>query len=302
MQKMIKTLSVLWLLAIVLVSCHEDRATLDPITAPVNLEVAVEIVGADEANPYGDGSGMVYVKAMASNAVTYQITLNGVTKATSGGEASFGVTSTGLKTYNLNVVASGQGGLSTSKNMPLEILFTYEPPQDLIDMLYADGSREWRIKAEAPGHFGLGPVGGQVPTEWYGASPNEKEGRGMYDDRYTFNADGTFTHVTNGDVFGRVGLIDELGGSGGEEEGADIINYQFGDYTENWALSEVDGNEVLILNGIGFFGYYTGGDHVYQIFERDANEMLVKTTDGNGEFDWWFILIATDAGSGVDAP
>ncbi|MBL7473979.1 glucan endo-1,3-beta-D-glucosidase [Robertkochia sediminum] len=300
MKKMIKTLSVLWLLAIVLVSCQEDRATLDPITVPANLEVMVELVGADEANPYGDGSGIINLKATAENAITYMFTVNGVTKTTSGGEATFGVTNTGLNEYNINVVASGQGGLSSSKNMPVEVLFTYEPPQDLLDMLYADGEREWRIKAEAPGHFGLGPVGGQIPTEWYGAGANEKEGRGMYDDRYTFRADGTFTHVTNGDVFGRVGLIDELGGSGGESEGADIINYQFGDYTENWALSEVDGSEVLILNGIGFFGYYTGGSHVYQIFARDANEMVVKTTDGNGEFDWWFTLIATDAGSGVD--
>ena len=301
MKNIINKISVLWLLAIVLVSCHEDRATLDPINAPSNLEVIVDLVGADAENPYGDGSGLVNVEAMAGNAITYQITLNGVTKTTSGGKATFGVTSTGLKAYNLNVVASGQGGLSSSKNMPLEILFTYEPPQDLLDMLYGDGEREWRIKAEAPGHFGLGPVGGQIPVEWYGAGPNEKEDRGIYDDRYTFRADGTFTHVTNGTVFGRVGLIDELGGSGGEEEGADIINYEFGDYSESYALSEVDGSEVLILNGIGFFGYYTGGDHVYQIFSRDANEMVVKTTDGNGEFDWWFTLIATDAGSGVDA-
>jgi hypothetical protein len=267
---------------------------------PTNLEVVVDVVGADEANPFGDGSGMINLKATADNAITYMFTVNGVTKTTSGGEATFGVTNTGLNTYDINVVASGQGGLSSSKIMPVEILFTYEPPQDLLDMLYADGEREWRIKAEGPGHFGLGPVGGQIPTEWYGAGPNEKEGRGMYDDRYTFRADGTFTHVTNGDVFGRAGLIDELGGSGGEEEGADIINYEFGDYTENYALSEVGGTEVLILNGIGFFGYYTGGDHVYQIFSRDANEMLVKTTDGNTGFDWWFIMIATDAGSGVD--
>ena len=52
------------------------------------------------------------------------------------------------------------------------------------------------------------------------------------------------------------------------------------------------GIETLNLTGIGFLGYYVGGNHQYQILSRSANEMVVKTTDGNGQFDWGFTLIA----------
>lgn len=297
MQKIINRLSVLWLLAMVLVSCQEDRVSLDPITVPSNLEVTVEIAGATEETPYGDGSGTVYFSAKADNALNYQFIYNGEVKTAPAGEATFNFSKTGLFTYNVTVAAIGSGGVPASKAIPVEVLVTYEPPADLLQMLVGDGERTWRIKSEATGHFGLGPVGGQTPAEWYSAGANEKEGRGMYDDRYIFNADGTFTHITNGDVFGRGGLIDELGGSGGEAEGADIINYAFGDYSATWSLSAPNDQETITLSGLAFIGYYTGGDHSYQIFSRSANEMVLKTTDGNNEFDWWFILIAEDAGN-----
>ncbi|WP_224491273.1 glycoside hydrolase family 16 protein [Robertkochia flava] len=302
MQNIINRLSVLWLLAMVLVSCHEDRVSLDPITVPSNLEVTVEIVGADAENPYGDGSGAVNFTATADNALNYQFIHNGSVSTVPSGKHTINFSKTGLFTYNVTVAAIGSGGVPASKPVPVEVLVTYEPPADLLQMLYGDGERTWRIKNEAPGHFGLGPVGGTTPVEWYAAGANEKVDRGMYDDRYIFNQDGTFTHITNGDVFGRGGLIEELGGSGGEAEGADIINYSFGDYQENWSLSEPNGQETLSLTGIGFIGYYTGGNHSYQIFSRNANEMVLRTTDGNGEFDWWFTLVAEDAGSGGGDP
>ncbi|WP_224485130.1 glycoside hydrolase family 16 protein [Robertkochia aurantiaca] len=303
--KLIYRLSGLWLLAIILVSCEEDLAELDPIITPSNLEVAVDIVGADADNPYGDGSGSVHFTASADDALGYQFIFNGETRAVPSGETTFNFSNTGLFTYNVSVVAVGTGGISTSKNVGVEVLVTYQPPADLLQMLVGDGSRTWRIKSEASGHFGLGPVGGNIPTEWYGAGPEEKTGVGMYDDRYIFNADGTFTHITDettdtpeGTVFGREVLIEELAGPGGEAQGADIINYPYNDYQEVWALSEPNGVETLSLSGTGFLGYYTGGDHRYEIFSRSADEMIVKTTDGNNEFDWWFILIATDAGAG----
>ena len=167
-----------------------------------------------------------------------------------------------------------------------------------------DGSRTWRIKAEAPGHFGLGPVGGINGPEWYSAGINEKVDRGIYDDSYIFAEDGTFTHITDntnddpdvnteGTVFGRINLIDELAGPGGTQEGdADIINYPYSDYTAQWSLSAPGGVETLSLTGTAFMGYYVGGDHKYRIISRSADEMVLSTTDGNNEFGWWFTLIA----------
>jgi hypothetical protein len=41
------------------------------------LTITAEIVGADIDNPYGDGSGVVNIKATANNAITYKFIYNG---------------------------------------------------------------------------------------------------------------------------------------------------------------------------------------------------------------------------------
>ncbi len=287
-----------------LFSCAEDDYDIGEISSPTNLQVDAAVVGQSGEMPNGDGSGQVTFNATADGAMTYKYVFeNGSSATTSSGVYTHQFSETGTKTYTVNVIAYGPGGTATSMIVDVEVLVTYEPPKELIDKLVGDGSKEWRIKAEVPGHFGLGPVGGVVPVEWYSAGANEKANAGMYDDRYIFNEDGTFTHITNGTVFGRAGLIDQLGGSGGTVEGADVLNLEFGDYTENWSISAPGGNETINLTGIGFIGYYIGGDHQYQIFDRSGtNDMILKSTDGNGEFDWWFIITSAEEGAGGEEP
>ena len=289
-------------LLLVLTSCQEEDLTFGDVTAPTNLQITAEIVGADSSNPNGDGSGVVNFVATADNAISYQYVYNGARTPAPNGMKSYNFATLGLNTYSVTVIASGTGGASSSKTIDVEVLSLYEPPADLITMLTSDSTRTWRIKSEGGSHFGLGPVGG-IFNEFYGASPEEKAGVGMYDDRYIFNIDGTFTHITNGlnddggvntegTVFGREVLINELSGPGeGTANGADIENYPYSDYTAQWFLTAPGGVETLSLTGIGFLGYYIGGDHTYKIEMRSANEMSVRSTDGNGQFDWGFVLI-----------
>ena len=303
-----QNISFVFLTLLMFISCQEKEPILPTILEPTNLVVDVEIVGADAANPFGDGSGVVNFTAFADNAISYQFINNNVTTVAPNGEASYSFSTTGVNTYTIMVIATGAGGITNSQLIEVEVFASYEAPEDLLQMLVADGSRTWRIKSEANGHFGLGPVGGNIPTEWYGAAANEKSATGMYDDRYIFNADGSFTFITNsvndangvdpsGTVFGRVNLINELGAHNETPNGADIENYPLNDFTSQWSLSAPDGLETLTLSGTAFLGYYTGGNHQYQIFSRSANEMVLRTVDGNTEFTWWFILIADDAGT-----
>ncbi|PTX44845.1 glycosyl hydrolase family 16 [Christiangramia gaetbulicola] len=287
-----------------LFSCAEDDYDIGEITAPTNLQVDANIVGQSGEMPNGDGSGQVTFNVSANNAMTYKFIFeNGSSATTSSGTYTHQFSETGTKVYTVNVIAYGPGGTATSMVVDVEVLVTYEPPKELIDKLVGDGNKEWRIKAEVPGHFGLGPVGGVVPAEWYSAGANEKSAAGMYDDRYIFNEDGTFTHITGGTVFGRAGLIDQLGGSGGTVDGADVLNLEYGDYTENWSISAPGGNETINLTGIGFIGYYIGGDHQYEIFDRSgSNDIILRSTDGNGEFDWWFIITSGEEGDGGEEP
>ena len=294
------------LLGLLLVtSCQDEDFSVGDLIAPSNLQIDVIYLddGAETAAP-GLGSGTVKFVASGDNVISYQFVYNGVTEAALSGNMTYDFSVTGLNTYTVTVLAFGTGGISTTKTIEVEVLALYEPPADLLEMLIADGSRTWRIKAEAPGHFGLGPVGGINGPEWYSAGINEKVDRGIYDDSYIFAEDGTFTHITDntnddpdvnteGTVFGRINLIDELAGPGGTQEGdADIINYPYSDYTAQWSLSAPGGVETLSLTGTAFMGYYVGGDHKYRIISRSADEMVLSTTDGNNEFGWWFTLIA----------
>ncbi len=306
MKKFKNILTSLLGILLLTVSCQDDDPTVGDLLTPTNLEVTATIVGQDANNPNGDGSGVVNFSASADDTITYRFIYESNQQTDPTGTATFTFSSLGVNTYTVTVIAFGTGGNSTSTTITVDVLATYAPPAELLEKLVGDGSRTWRIKSEQQGHFGLGPVGGVVPTEWYGAQPEEKATVGMYDDRYIFNADGTFTFVTDntnddpvtdvsGTVFGRVNLIDDLGGSGGEINGADVENLPYDDFSEAWALIAPGGVETITLTGNGFIGYYTGGSHTYEIFDRSVpNELVLRTTDGNGEFDWWFIITSAE--------
>jgi len=301
-MKNIKSLIVFTFLVAFVFGCQEEDQEFGEITSPSNVQILVDKVGADAANPNGDGSGTVNFTATADNATAFHFIIQNQTKLAQNGQVSHDFTVLGENTYTITVIAFGTGGASSAASLNVDVLSLYEPPADLVQMLYGSGSRVWRIKNEAPNHFGLGPLDGD-PFSFYGANPDDKAGVGMYDDRYIFNQDGSFTHITNstnddpdedttGTVFGREVLINELGGSGGEQDGADILNYVYSDYQEQHALSAPGGVETITLTGIGFIGYYVGGNHKYKIISRSADEMVIKTSDGNGQFDWGFTLIA----------
>ncbi|MAD97204.1 MAG: glucan endo-1,3-beta-D-glucosidase [Flavobacteriaceae bacterium] len=305
MKKHIKSIILLFSLAIVFNGCQENDYSFGEIVAPSNIQITASIVGADAANPNGDGSGEVVFTATADNAVSYKFFYKGGEAVSLSGEHTVIFSDLGLNTYTVTVVASGIAGVSSSNSIQVDVLATYSPPADLKTKLFgfdpanpnAVTSRTFKIQEAKPQHFGLGPVGGSVICEWYGAGPSEKAGVGMYDDRFTFSSDGTFTYVTNGDVFGRNGLMDAelgpLGGSGGTLNGDDIEGYSFGDYTGTFTLTAPGGVETITLSDNSHIGYYIGGNHQYEIFDRAAaNEFVLRSTDGNGTFDWWFIIVA----------
>lgn len=288
-------------------SCQEDEIEVGDITAPTNIDISVTYIdqGQESAAP-GLGSGEVQFSASADGAISFHFVIEGQTKLQNSGSVSHIFATLGENTYSVTAIAYGVGGISSSKTIDVEVLSLYEPPADLLDMLYGNGTKIWRIKNEANNHFGLGAPNGSNPFEYYGAPIDAKAGVGMYDDRYIFNQDGTFTHIVDstnddpttdpsGTVFGREILVNELdanGGGGGDQNGADIENYNYADYSGQWSLTAPNDVETLSLSGLGFIGYYVGGDHKYQIISRSLNEMVIKTTDGNGQFDWGFTLIA----------
>ena len=278
-------------LALIFSACEEETFEFGDIIAPSNLQITAEIVGQD-INPTGDGSGVVHLSVTADNAITYKFVYNGSEKTSASGNMTYSFSTTGTETYTITVVAFGTAGVSSNASVQLDVLVVYEPPADLVTMLTGDSSRTWRIKAEGAGHFGVGPSDGFEPI-WWSAAPNDKEGFGAYDDTFEFNVDGTFSHTTNGDTFGKLdAMAADLGGDQGlvgDSNGEAI--YALDNYEEGWTLSAPNDQETLTFSNIGYHGFYVGGDHSYMIQARSENEMSLRTI-GAGGLAWYVILIA----------
>jgi hypothetical protein len=276
-------------------SCEDENYEFGDIITPSNVQITAEIVGADADNPYGDGSGTVNFIATASNVITYRFIQNGSESMAPAGTKSYNFGVTGTHKYTITVVAIGTGGTSSSTSIEVEILALYAAPADLLTMLTANSTRTWRLKAEASGHFGVGPADADAPI-WWAAGPYDKDGNGAYDDTFIFNIDGTFTHVTNGTMYGKADpMTADLDGDQGltPNGDAEFVNYPFNDYTEGWSLSAPGGQETLSFSNIGNHGFYVGGDHTYAILARSENEMSIRTV-GAGGLGWFGILIAVD--------
>lgn len=293
-MKNIKYIMTFLFMALIFSSCTEENHVLGDLKTPSNLNISTEIVGSDAANPFGDGSGIVNFTVTGSDVLSYKFIYNGAETLSVIGKTTYTFGTTGKHKYTVTVVAYGTGGLSSSKTVEVEVDVVYAPPADLLTMLTSDSSRTWRIKSEAVGHFGVGPADSDTSI-WWSAPPMAKEGKGAYDDTFIFNVDGTFTHMTNGTVYGQKGpMTDDLGGDQGLTANSDgeFENYPLADYSEGWSLSAPGGQETLTFSNIGDHGFYVGGDHSYTILSRTENEMHLRTigADGNG----WFVIFIAD--------
>lgn len=288
--------NLLFLLSsLLLVSCQQEDYFFGDIKAPENINVEYQIIGASTETPYGDGSGEVIFTSSADNSLSFNYSIKGADYLAPSGKMVHLFSDPGVQTYSVSVVAIGVAGVKSSKTVQIDVYVEYIPPPDLITMLTSDSQRTWRIKNESPFHFGLGPFEGEDPFEWYSAAPNEKSYTGMYDDRYIFNIDGTFTHLTNETVFGFEEYLNADFGPSDQQSNdlGEVDHFPLEDYSEQWSLSGPGGVETLSLTGNAFISFYVG-NHTYKIIERTPNEMTLQVTEADEEFEWYLRMIAED--------
>ena len=114
---------------------------------------------------------------------------------------------------------------------------------------------EWRVDNELPGHLGCGPSGTDA-TEWYSANANDKVQFGLYEDRVTFNANGTYTYNPGADgcVYVNIGVTAEPFASAKGDATEDFmvaVEEQSAEYEFT-----VEGNDVyLVLPANTLFPY-----------------------------------------------
>lgn len=261
--------------------------------APKNLQVTTEIKGEDGENPDGDGSGEVTFKATAENAVRYTLRYDGNESVMTNGSYTMVFDDPGINTYDVEIKAFNSANVSIMKPVSVQVLREYEIPEALLTFLTGNDKKEWRIKSETTGHLGVGPKDSRFP-EYYEAQPFEKDYTAMYDDRFILNADLGFTHETNSFVYGKADpLRNDLGSiPEAPNEDEEYENYPLENYSETWSYSESNGRPRIHLSGNGFFGFYVGGDNMYEIINQGESSMTLKTVgwDDNG----WFLIVSSE--------
>ena len=274
-------------------SGDSDGDDTDQALAPRNLQVSTEIKGADGQNPAGDGSGEVTFQATAENAVRYTIRYDGKESVMTNGSYTMVFDDPGTNTYDVEVKAFNSANASISKAVSVQVLREYEIPEALLTFLTGDDKKEWRIKNETTGHLGVGPKDSRFP-EFYEAQPLEKFLTSMYDDVFILEADQDFTHDTKSFVFGKAEpLTDDFGSIPDMPNGDDEYeNYPLEAYSGTWSYSESNGRPRIHMSDNGFFGFYVGGDHVFEIMNQTETTMTLKTVgfDDNG----WFVILTSE--------
>lgn len=287
--KLIVLLVVTWFTG----SCTQENYEFGTLTTPTEISIVADVVGKSAAKPFGDGSGKVNFTATGKNVLTYKFLFNdSQSQTSSNGKASFTYETLGTSKFVVTLVAYGAGGVSSTQTVEVEVFVAYTPPAELVTMLTSNNTRTWKIKSTAVGHFGVGPADGFTPI-WYAANPNDKADWECYDDRFIFKANGDFQHLTNGKTFGKLNaMAADLGGDQGlTPDGNGEAIFALANYTDKWSLSAPGGQETLSFAGIGYHGFYVGGNHKYSILSRSANEMSLRTIGADGNA-WYVILIA----------
>ncbi|THD69544.1 hypothetical protein E7Z59_04235 [Robertkochia marina] len=181
-----------------LFSCdgNEDY-TLDELNGPSDIQIIAEVVGQDESNPNGDGSGDVLFTITAKNAINYKIDFDesdGINmESIPGGMTTKKYTTIGTETYTVNVVAYGAGGSSSNASTSVSVRFEYQPDPEIVTNLTNNASKTWAVDPSLPGHMGVGPwdFDDYTTPNWWASGVNEKVGVAdcLYSSTYTFGYD-----------------------------------------------------------------------------------------------------------------
>ena len=261
--------------SLLIFSCESEHYELGDIIAPSNLIISSDIIGLDSENPYGDGSGQVNFTATADGGITYYFIVNGNEYLRPSGEFEMYFSTIGINTYTVEVRAYGAGGTMISEYVSVDVLVIYDIPDELVNTLTTG---QWRVKSEESSYIGVGPYNSDSP-DWFDANPDQHSDTGLFDDRYIFSADGTFTFLANGNIFGNAeALSNDFNGDQGlsPNQWGEFEYYPIDDFTESWYFSVVEEKYYINLTGNGFLGNYNGGSNSYEILTWNTNTIYLR--------------------------
>lgn len=281
-KTLINTIAWMLVVSVSMIACKEDEFTLGQ--APSEADAGFTFA------PSAENDNIINFTGTSSAFLKKWDFGNGSTAAGSTVTAIFPVE--GTYTVTLTVYTSG-GSVSSAQQIVIA-----ETDATLLDipaynMLTGGNSaldgKTWVIDATQDGHFGVGDPA-VVGPNYYAASANEKDGLGLYDDKFNFTLDGfSFTQITNGDVF--INGEQSGGFPGAVANGTDAIAPFTAPAGLKWSITEDGDKQFLTISNGGFIGYYTGTS-TYEILTLEENELFLRYNDAaNAGLAWYLRLV-----------
>lgn len=311
-MKNIVTNTIAILALLLMVNCSKDDYSFGELTAPSNIQVAYEIIGASATAPDGDGTGMVKFTVKADDAISYKFNFNdGTIENAPSGTFEKRFTKVGVNTYTVTVIASGKGGLTSNTTVDVKVLSTFSD-EEAIALLTGGTAKKWYFSASEVGHLGVGPNNANAEQNYYGfyyqAVAFEKAGAAssscLYDNVLTFsnvNGDLKYNLDNGGKTFFNSAFLSVAGGSGSDDSCLDYTatgtksvalspSESFVTKNPN-AATQTRGTLMTIADG-GFMGYYIG-QSTYEILSLTDNRMVVRAVMGNDPGLVWYHTFTT---------
>ncbi len=222
-------------------------------------------------------------------------TVNGVKK----GFLVEGTYEVEIRMYDKNGITEGSVIKQFTINKTLLSTATQE------SMLASEDGKVWTIAADKAGHLGCGPSADK-PTEWYGAGKNEKEGKGLYDDKFIFYSNGKYVYNPGegGDAYVNVGST--VLGTAPDKE--DFTVTGLSEKSGSWKFEYRGTDLYLVLSPEMLLGYlpydelYTKPE--FLVTSIAGKKLTLVANKPDGSISWQYILgmPAEDNGNTGDKP
>ncbi len=289
-------------------SCTDTSYSLGDLTAPSNIVITADVVGATTASPTGDGSGDVKIAITANGALAYKVDYDANTPLDlvylPTGSVTKKYATLGTNTYTITAVVYGKGGTSSTltKSVTVRSDFTVAPA--IVSSLTGSGSKSWVVDKSVAGQMGVGPWSdASFVPEWWAAGVNEKVAccNCFYTATFTFTkvaSNGTFTlkATTPDGAFTKTGSLTTLPGiPGSGDEGCysypgGTSAFTFVPSSTGVPASAPSTKTAILLAGNATFIGYGAVQKEYEIMVISDNYLYLRvqgTETGNA----WYLKL-----------
>lgn len=295
MKNLYKIIGLFSLLVILSITgCKKEEYSFGAMKTPSALALTTTVVGVDNANPTGNGSGAVTINITATNAITYNVDFgDGNIALVPSGKITYKYTTPGVKKYTITVNAIGTGGIISTISKSVTVYVAFEIPTSILANLTGGSSKVWIADKATPGHFGVGPGPNQGSNEtffpsWYAAGPDSRASDGFYDDEITFSKDAnnnvSMDLDNKGNTFVLGAAVSYYGLSGGEGQfpittlGVKRLSFMNATSTSTPDIStriqfSVPGNGLVMVGA---------GSNMYEIITLTSTSMTLRTIGADG--------------------